>query len=315
MKPITDYPLFVENNKTTNNSVGLFAWIVFFGILIFDFILNTFQLLSQSIRLDEAQSIWASTKSVNGILSYLSKDVATPLYALLLHFWIQIFGPDIGYARMLSLIFLLLTLPVLYFMAKESSNKRVAMLTVVLFSLSPFIMWYTSEARMYTLFTLITSLNHLFFLRILKSSGKSGSVGYMLTTALGLYTHYFYAFLLLTQFIYVLIVWLLSVLYDENKSESFLTRVLIKGSVPLSIVKYMSLGVLLFIPWIIFVISRGSASSTQPLIASPTTFNIFQAFVNFLFGFQANGIQGLLVSLWPLAVIFLFLFLRKNEEA
>ncbi len=297
------------------NSVGFFAWIAFLGILIVDFIFNIYQLLSQSIRLDEAQSIWASTKPVVGILGYLSQDVAAPLYALLLHFWIQVFGPDIMLARILSLIFLLMTLPVLYRLARESSNKKVAMLTVILFSLSPFIMWYTSEARMYTLFTFVTCLNHLFFLRLIKSDGKKGAGGYLISAVLGLYTHYFFVFLLITQAVYLAIVWFLNVLSENGSAKSLTSRILKYKSQPLFIGKLMIISFYFFAPWLIYVMSRGGASSTQPLITAPTTYNIFQAFVNFLFGFQANVIQSLLVSFWPLAVILLFfIFTQKRRN-
>lgn len=243
--------------RRSENSVGFFVWIAFLAILGLDFLLNTYQLLSQSIRLDEAQSIWASTKPVIGILGYLSLDVAAPLYAVLLHFWIQVFGPDIIYARILSLIFFLITLPVLYILARESSNKRVAMLTVTLFSLSPFIMWYTSEARMYTLFTFITSLNHLFFLRVLKSNGKKGVGAYLITTTLGLYTHYFFVFLILTQAAYMCVLWFLNYISDDDKTANPWQKVLKYKDLPLFIGKLMVLSFYFFAPWLIVVISRG----------------------------------------------------------
>lgn len=299
---------------TENNSIGFFTWCAFFCILGLDFLLNAYQLLTQSIRLDEAQSIWAATKPVSGILSYLSLDVAAPLYAVLLHFWIQVLGPDIIYARILSLIFFLMTLPVLYILAKESSNKKVALLTVTLFSLSPFIMWYTSEARMYTLFTFITGLNHLFFLRVLKSDGKKEVGKYLITLILGLYTHYFFVFLLITQAVYLLSLWFIDFLSDDDKEGRVTDIIWRHREVPLRIGKIMILAFYFFAPWLIFVMSRGGASGTQPLIARPTTFNIFQAFVNFLFGFQANGMQSVLVAFWPLAVIVLFFVFTQKRR-
>lgn len=67
--------------------------------------INWLTLSSQSIRLDEAQSIWVSTKSVPTIITLTSQDVHVPLYGVLLHFWLQFFGNTILAARSLSLLF------------------------------------------------------------------------------------------------------------------------------------------------------------------------------------------------------------------
>ncbi len=115
----------------------------------------------------------------------------------------QVFGTDIVFARTLSLLFFIATLPVLYVVAKESSNTKIAALTVTLFSLSPFIMWYSNEARLYTLFTFVVCLNHLFFLRFVRSNGHSSKISLLCATILGLFTHYFFVFIPFTQGIFL----------------------------------------------------------------------------------------------------------------
>src|SRR5579862_5368761 len=165
-------------------------------IITLSFCVSVITLASQSIRLDEAQSIWASTKSFPQILELDAQDVLVPLYELLLHVWMQLFGTSVLAARSLSFIFFLVTLPILYTLAKETNSKRVAMITITLFSLSPFIMWYSSEARMYTLFALITTINNLFFIRFINSKGSTSKFGYIVSAVIGLYTHYFFIFLL-----------------------------------------------------------------------------------------------------------------------
>lgn len=265
---------------------------------------SLWSIFSQSIRLDEAQSIWMFSKPVPTIISLTSADVHVPLYGLLLHFWMQIFGNSIIAARSLSFIFFLLTLPVLYQFVKEASDKRIALFTLALFTLSPFIMWYTSEARMYTLFTLVTSLNHLFFLRMIKSDALEGKLGYFVSLVLGFYTHYFFGFLAATQLLYAAGVW-----YYRRK------RKLAVRFVKRTIVILLTAS-LFFLPWIYLLVSTGSAQNSQPLIPPPTSYNILQTFVNFLFGFQTQGIQSVLVSLWPLSVMTLFfVFTKRNRTS
>ena len=133
--------------STIDNKKGI-TFLIFF--VIASLTLSGYTLLNESIRLDEAQSLWVATKSVPGIIAYIVQDVHVPLYEILLHFWISLFGNSIFTARLLSFLFFLLSLPVLYLTAKRSSNTLIAFFTVSLYALSPFILWYSFETRMYT---------------------------------------------------------------------------------------------------------------------------------------------------------------------
>lgn len=269
-------------------------------IILLTSLISIYFLFVQSIRLDEAQSIWMFTKSVPGMLKLTSQDVNLPLYGLIMHFWLQIFGVDIIRARLLSLLFFLLTLPILYKLIKESSNSDYAILTVALFSFSPFIIWYTSEARTYTLFTLITCLQQLYFLRLVRSNGENGKFGFFISTVLGFYTHYFFIFLLITQLVYGISLRILKG-KDFNK--------LLKRQIGLLI-----LGGLFFSPWIYYVIRLGLAANTQPVIPPPNSYNVVQTFVNFTVGFQPQNIQSILISMWPLSTIILFLMFTHKKQ-
>lgn len=272
-------------------------------------------LYSQSIRLDESQSIWASTKSIPAILSYIAQDVHVPLYALMLHVWMQIFGTDILMVRLLSFVFFIATLPVLYTFSKESGSRRVAYLTVALFTLSPFVMWYSNEARMYTLFTLVTSLNHLYFLRLIRSEGKCAKFGYFVSAVAGLYTHYFFLFLLITQGIFV-IARCAALVYSDSefrvKSVWSITKKHMR--LPLRWGGIAFEAFLMLTPWITYVYSLGTANNASPLIPPPTSFNIFQTVVQFLFGFQTQAIQTFIIALWPLSLVMMFMLLTKRKN-
>lgn len=273
----------------------------YFLIIIISCFISVETLVTQSIRLDEAQSIWIATKSVNAILYFDAQDVLVPLYEVLLHFWLQIFGASIAAARSLSFLFFLLTLPFLYLLGKEAGDKRAAIIMTTLFSLSPFIVWYSSEARMYTLFAFITTLNHIFFLRYVNSLGKHGKFGYIVTTIAGLYTHYFFIFLLFTQVVFLLIRLLMRKSSESRKL--FLTHIVL-----------LFVSGIFFLPWAYYFISLGAAANTQPLIPPPTSYNLIQSIVNFLFGFQSNSIQAILISLWPIFILSLFIIFTKNEK-
>lgn len=289
--------------------IDLVLFIIFL-LLIFSLINSIFILSGQSLRLDEAQSIWASVKSIPAILLYVAQDVHVPLYELILHFWIQIFGANILYARILSFIFFLGSLPFLYLITKHVINRNAAVLTVFLFSLSPFISWYTFEARMYTLFTFLVCASHYFFLQLLNSNGKKGSLGYFFATLAGIYTHYFFFLLLLTQCLY-----LIKHFYEKFRETNNFKLFFQYYSGELSgFLSPIFLAVFLFTPWIIYFIMLGSASNTQPFILPPSSITLFQTMVNYFFGLQDPVIQAVLVSLWPLAVVPLFFLFSKREK-
>jgi hypothetical protein len=68
-------------------------------------------------------------------------------------------------------------------------------------------------------------------------------------------------------------------------------------------------------PWIAYFVAQGSASNTKPLIAAPTAVNFFNVFSQFMFGFQTDAVNTIIVSCWPLLVIVSFLTVRRHVKA
>ena len=67
-------------------------------------------------------------------------------------------------------------------------------------------------------------------------------------------------------------------------------------------------------PWLVFVRSQGGSSAEQPLLAAPTSVDLFNTFSQFLFGFQDDQVNTLLVALWPLAVLLALFALQKTKR-
>ena len=268
---------------------------IIFGVVVASLLINLYFLYSQSIRLDEAQSIWVATKSVVTILKINGQDVQVPFYTLLLHFWTQILGTDIVIARLLSWILFIWTLPFLYLLINRVANQATAILGTALFALSPFVLWYSQEARTYTLLTLLATANHYYFIELIESKGLKGIWGYLITSILGIYSHYFFVFMLLSQVIYLFL----------RKFERSVNLTIVYVFIEASILN-------LFIPWAYYVYTLGLASNTQPLIPKPNSFNLLQIYFNFVIGFQNQTIQSIIVSLWPLfLMIIFFVFTRQ----
>lgn len=255
--------------------------------------LSYFVLLPQSLRLDEAQSLWQTNHSLAGTLRVVANDVHVPLYHILLHIWQTFFGNDIAVARLFSLTIFIIAIPFFYMLARNVLSVRWALVATVLFSFSPFMNWYGSEIRMYSLLALFSIISQLSFIRILKYD--RGWLIYLAVALLGVYTHYFFFFTLATQVIY----------YFCNRKQ-FIGRAFQK------FIAIAALVALAFTPWLYYFIQLGAAENTSPLLSNPSSVDFFNAFSQFAFGFQDDYVNTILLSCWPLVVLFGFFAVRKN---
>lgn len=250
---------------------------------------------NESLRLDEAQSLWQSSRTPLGILNLIGQDVHVPLYPLLLHGWLLTFGNNVVAARWLSFLFFLLSIPVLYLVGKRIYNDEISLFATVMFSISPFMNWYGGETRMYSLFVLITLINIYFFLGILKINNPGSWVGFGTSALLGIYTHYFFLFILLVDLIFLIF----------NKD-------ILKKNTLLRFSGTLAILAVLFSPWLIYVYRLDKVLNSTPHLLPPTSIDLFNSFSQFIIGFQTDYLNTVFLSLWPVIVLFGFLALRKN---
>ena len=108
--------------------------------------------------LDEALTIDVARLPLHALPNALKHDGAPPLYYVLLHFWMGLFGQSNDAVRALSGVFAVLTLPVGYLCGKRFGGRAVAWTMVVLLASAPFDVYYATESRMYALVILLTGL-------------------------------------------------------------------------------------------------------------------------------------------------------------
>jgi len=250
----------------------------------------------QSLRLDESQSLWQSGHTPIKIINLIAQDVHVPLYHMMLHFWQIIFGSGVAVARRLSLIFFILSIPAMYMFGKSAYDKHIGLFASVLLSISAFMNWYGNETRMYSLLVLVTILNQYFFMKLFTKPDRDSWLGFFITCLFGIYTHYFFFFVLAINGLF----YLFNIkLFEKNALKRFILIGIILA--------------LAFAPWITYVFMLGKASNAQPSLITPSSVDLFNTFSQFLFGFQTDHINTILVSLWPLTVLLGFIALRRNR--
>lgn len=129
-----------------------------FFILIFGFVLRLIN-LNQSLWLDEA--ITALAVKNNSFIELITKfspgDFHPPLYYLFLKFWTMFFGFSEVALRMPSVIFGVLAIFFIY----KIGGKKAAILMAV----SPLGVYYSQEARMYSLAMFLVTASAFFFIK------------------------------------------------------------------------------------------------------------------------------------------------------
>lgn len=159
----------------------------------------------QSFSDDELFTAWLTKMSFGHMLTTVPRSEATPhLFYILEWGSSRLFGfGEIG-MRILPALAGTLTIPVLYAIAGATGARRAGVAAAAFGAVNPFLVWYSQEARAYALLILFSALALMFLVHYRKAGSHRALVGWSLSSAFGLATHYFALFLFIPQ-----VVWLL----------------------------------------------------------------------------------------------------------
>ncbi|MGI9165709.1 MAG: glycosyltransferase family 39 protein [Pyrinomonadaceae bacterium] len=235
-----------------------------------------------SLWFDEAFSVCIARLGLSEIISLAATDVHPPLYYLLLHSWTRLFGETESAVRMLSVVFSVLTVLVIYHLALTLFDRHTAILTALLTAFSPLQVFYAQETRMYAQLTFLSTISMYLFLRWLKDGQRLSAVLYVISTALLLYTHLYAVFVVMAQFLYFASLFFLA-------REKFQKRW--RGWVMTSVI----IG-LLFVPWTLIAFQQAARARGRFWIKEPDWFAPIQTL------FEYSGSVWLTLLLLPLFV-------------
>lgn len=135
------------------------------GILFIALILRLIS-LNQSLWLDEATTALVAKMSLGDIFTnFLPGDFHPPFYYLILKFWVSVFSNSEISIRTPSVIFGIITIYIVYLIGKEIFNKNVGLIASLLIATSGLHVYYSQEARMYSLATFLASLTIYLFIK------------------------------------------------------------------------------------------------------------------------------------------------------
>jgi mannosyltransferase len=209
--------------------------------LLVAFVLRIHQLDAQSLWGDE---MWShqhtSYRSVEAVLQSVRRDGAhPPLYYLALYPWKGIAGQSEFAIRYPSVLFGTLAVAAIYALGCRLGGVGVGLIAALLHALSPIHVYYSQEARMYSLMILLVTLSSYFFWRLLRAAEAYPLwtwVGYVLSSALAINTHLFAIPVLVPQ----AVMWIGQQLWNRRVVWAVALRCAVGQAATL----------LLFLPWL-----------------------------------------------------------------
>ena len=164
-------------------------------LILAGFALRLFNLGAQSLWYDETVSAFLARQSVPALLAHTARDIHPPGYYVLLHFWVGLAGHTEFALAFFSLIFGLLLLALVYRLAYFLANPATAAWATLLVAFSPFNVWYSQEVRMYTMGAALGLAAAYCTLHALAGQRRYWP-GYAVAATAGMYTLYYFVFLL-----------------------------------------------------------------------------------------------------------------------
>lgn len=181
------------------------ALAIFLLILCLGSALRLWALDASPLWWDEGNNAYFAHRNLRDvvIMSRLTRDTDPPVHRLALRFWLRALGSSAFNLRLFSVLWSLLTIPLLYHWARRLAGARVGLLAAALFALSPMCIYYAREAKGYSLATFLSSLStYAWLYPIDKPQHRLWSVSwmvYVLAGALAVGTHYYVALLSAAQ--------------------------------------------------------------------------------------------------------------------
>jgi mannosyltransferase len=145
--------------------------------------------LGRAFWIDEGISVGIASQPLDRIPSLLRLDGSPPGWYFLLHFWIRLFGTSVVATHVLPLTISLIVIPVAYWSGRELFGRPAGVAAAVVSATNPFLSWYGTETRMYTLVVLLSMLAVTFTLRAVRRPRLGDAVGAAVCFAALLYTH------------------------------------------------------------------------------------------------------------------------------
>lgn len=238
--------------------------------------------------IDEKFTVRYSTETFSDMIYLLKHDNHPPLYYLTVSSTYS--GSNLS-LRFTSIIFGILSIPLVFLLGKELFDKRTGILSALFMSINAYMILQSQSARMYTLLICTSLLFVYFYIHYIKHGQKKDLIGFTIAGILSLYTHYFSVFIVLFIFVHQLYMFQ-SKRLDKKK---------ITWSLSAFVIMFLS-----FLPWLPIVL--GQIARTDITLFWIKDIQYLNVFLYYFTPYQLSIVSYLFFGLF----IFLLLFLLRE---
>jgi hypothetical protein len=190
-------PPTTSRNQTKGSQtivVAALALITCIGALL------RFYQLNNGLWYDEIMTLIGSVRlSINNILTQYPSNNSHPLYSVLAHLSVSVFGEQPWSLRLPAVIFGVASIPMLYRLGTDVTSRFEALLAASILTVSYHHIWFSQNARGYTALLFWVLLTTHLLLQWQRSGSNVALVAYVLAAALGAYTHLTMAFVVFSH--------------------------------------------------------------------------------------------------------------------
>ncbi len=242
-------------------NIDLFAFIL---VIVLNGIIVLSGITNRSLFMDELFSLGLADSSLDELMNVTMNDCHPPFYYILLNGWVKIFGTSEFSVRFPSYMFGVGCLILIFYWIRKNINKKTAVLSSLLIAITPLVIRYQQEARMYTLLPfLFISLFLLLEYWINNNFPNKHSIYIIIIATLLLYTHnYGLIGIVLIFFIFMIRI----IIFRRNISnKAFLIHF-----IPIGLVL-----IIIYLPWLPIVYNQSQKFNFWYQKVGEITFNDF----------------------------------------
>ncbi len=227
-----------------------------------------------SIWYDEGYTMMLAIRKPAEIWVADIRDVHPPLYYIVLHYWLRLFGTSEVAARSFSAVLMLGVIVVTYYLIKRLFSVSAARLAALFVAFGPYMVRFSQEARMYAMLTFLIAAATFFLVRAVQEGKRQDYIIYALLMTAAIYTHYYTVFAAFVHWLYLLNAKPIPSAKRKNLLNwIFIDKAWFAGMVGL---------VVLFLPWLPKAVGQFSKVSAGFWIAGPPLDTLARTLIQFM---------------------------------
>lgn len=304
-----------------------YAWSLF-GIFVLGVGLRILTMDTRGLWLDEAVTVDQTARPLWQVILTQVGGTHPPLFHILMHFWEHAFGLSEVALRSYALLFGAAAIPLAYWAGMRFYDRRTGLIAALILALSPYHIWYSQEARMYSMLMFFGLLSITTLMLAIRHNTWLRWLAFFVVTFLGTFSHYFFAFLVIGEALFFFFFEIVARERDlgrRGERRATLARPwLMFKDIPqlagwLSTNLVIAVSAYAWLYWAVFFIpkeisplllsvSSGGLGYGQPGPSFAIRFNdVGMMLVEALTGFHPSQAMFALVAMWPLMIYLLLL--------